>query len=322
MTRTTTTTASAMRRSGRGRRVVGRRGRRAEGWRVGLPIWHPRLCGDGRITGFRRWLRTQRVNIGARHAPAGRATRVSSAAGGSVFHGPSTDRPTRSSRGVHAPVPRVPRAAWGPPALLRETRSWPGGAHAAVTTWPGPGARAPGDRRPCAAPHTQPLCFQDNCQLLFNPRQSDYDKDEVGDRCDNCPYVHNPAQIDTDHNGEGDACSVDIDGDGPCCPLPGGFASTSGPVQGGCCAPQRSRPQSSHGRWGVASLRAPSRDSRPGPNLPCSLGAHGTAPSGSRFPRVGPPTPPGPFGPVTVPSAPAPPQPESRASFQPDRAPP
>uniref|UniRef100_A0A452TV68 Thrombospondin-2 n=1 Tax=Ursus maritimus TaxID=29073 RepID=A0A452TV68_URSMA len=54
---------------------------------------------------------------------------------------------------------------------------------------------------------------KDNCQLLFNPRQFDYDKDEVGDRCDNCPYVHNPAQIDTDNNGEGDACSVDIDGD-------------------------------------------------------------------------------------------------------------
>lgn len=56
--------------------------------------------------------------------------------------------------------------------------------------------------------------LQDNCPLLFNPRQFDYDKDEVGDRCDNCPYVHNPAQIDTDNNGEGDACAVDIDGDG------------------------------------------------------------------------------------------------------------
>lgn len=62
---------------------------------------------------------------------------------------------------------------------------------------------------------------QDNCGLLYNPRQFDFDKDEVGDRCDNCPYEHNPAQIDTDHNGEGDACAVDIDGDGktapPCC---------------------------------------------------------------------------------------------------------
>lgn len=55
---------------------------------------------------------------------------------------------------------------------------------------------------------------QDNCPLLYNPRQFDFDKDEVGDRCDNCPYEHNPDQIDTDHNGEGDACAVDIDGDG------------------------------------------------------------------------------------------------------------
>lgn len=67
-------------------------------------------------------------------------------------------------------------------------------------------------------PQLIPLFFaheqQDNCPLLFNPRQFDYDKDDVGDRCDNCPYEHNPAQIDTDHNGEGDNCAVDIDGDG------------------------------------------------------------------------------------------------------------
>ncbi|MGH0137847.1 UNVERIFIED_CONTAM: hypothetical protein FKN15_020680 [Acipenser sinensis] len=56
-------------------------------------------------------------------------------------------------------------------------------------------------------------CIKDNCPLLYNPRQFDYDKDDVGDRCDNCPYEHNPAQIDTDNNGEGDACAVDIDGD-------------------------------------------------------------------------------------------------------------
>uniref|UniRef100_A0A4W3GX46 Thrombospondin 2 n=1 Tax=Callorhinchus milii TaxID=7868 RepID=A0A4W3GX46_CALMI len=54
---------------------------------------------------------------------------------------------------------------------------------------------------------------RDNCPLLFNPHQFDYDKDEVGDRCDNCPYDHNPVQIDTDGDGEGDACSIDIDGD-------------------------------------------------------------------------------------------------------------
>ncbi|CAB1338471.1 unnamed protein product, partial [Coregonus sp. 'balchen'] len=56
-------------------------------------------------------------------------------------------------------------------------------------------------------------CRKDNCPLMYNPRQFDFDKDDVGDRCDNCPYEHNPAQIDTDHNGEGDACAVDIDGD-------------------------------------------------------------------------------------------------------------
>lgn len=56
--------------------------------------------------------------------------------------------------------------------------------------------------------------FQDNCPLMYNPRQYDYDKDDVGDRCDNCPYEHNPAQTDTDNNGEGDACAIDIDGDG------------------------------------------------------------------------------------------------------------
>lgn len=55
---------------------------------------------------------------------------------------------------------------------------------------------------------------QDNCPFVYNPRQYDYDRDEVGDRCDNCPYNSNPDQTDTDNNGEGDACAVDIDGDG------------------------------------------------------------------------------------------------------------
>jgi thrombospondin 1 len=49
---------------------------------------------------------------------------------------------------------------------------------------------------------------------VYNPRQYDYDRDDVGDRCDNCPYNSNPDQTDTDGNGEGDACAVDIDGDG------------------------------------------------------------------------------------------------------------
>lgn len=58
------------------------------------------------------------------------------------------------------------------------------------------------------------LLKQDNCPFVYNPRQYDYDRDEVGDRCDNCPYNSNPDQADTDNNGEGDACAVDIDGDG------------------------------------------------------------------------------------------------------------
>lgn len=58
------------------------------------------------------------------------------------------------------------------------------------------------------------LFKQDNCPFVFNPRQYDYDRDDVGDRCDNCPYNSNPDQTDTDNNGEGDACAVDIDGDG------------------------------------------------------------------------------------------------------------
>lgn len=66
-------------------------------------------------------------------------------------------------------------------------------------------------------PHTSSLSLflkQDNCPFIYNPRQYDYDRDDVGDRCDNCPYNSNPDQTDTDNNGEGDACAIDIDGDG------------------------------------------------------------------------------------------------------------
>uniref|UniRef100_H2Z1A9 TSP C-terminal domain-containing protein n=1 Tax=Ciona savignyi TaxID=51511 RepID=H2Z1A9_CIOSA len=53
---------------------------------------------------------------------------------------------------------------------------------------------------------------QDNCQFIYNPTQSDVDRD-AGDMCDNCVHDRNADQHDTDGNGQGDACSIDIDGD-------------------------------------------------------------------------------------------------------------
>ncbi|HDL04378.1 MAG TPA: PKD domain-containing protein [candidate division Zixibacteria bacterium] len=69
----------------------------------------------------------------------------------------------------------------------------------------------------------------DNCPLIANPGQEDYDDDDIGDICDdctdtdndgkgnpgfpeniceddNCPDIYNPAQTDTDGDGRGDAC--------------------------------------------------------------------------------------------------------------------
>ena len=87
----------------------------------------------------------------------------------------------------------------------------------------------------------------DNCPMHANPRQEDWDDDDVGDVCDdsdfdgvedafdNCPQVGNPLQEDDDDDTLGNACDncetvanadqEDLDQDG------------LGDACDGCCAP-------------------------------------------------------------------------------------
>lgn len=47
----------------------------------------------------------------------------------------------------------------------------------------------------------------------------DYDKDGIPNRSDNCPYIYNPMQSDIDKDSIWDVCDDDIDGDGSLNPL-------------------------------------------------------------------------------------------------------
>ena len=48
--------------------------------------------------------------------------------------------------------------------------------------------------------------LQDNCRVVYNPSQTNSDRDIWGDACDNCPRVTNTSQTDADKDGVGNAC--------------------------------------------------------------------------------------------------------------------
>ena len=88
---------------------------------------------------------------------------------------------------------------------------------------------------------TDGLCgVVDNCPYRYNPAQTDWDNDTIGDTCDsdtqdndgdgvdnridNCPEIKNELQLDGDSDGIGDIC------DG----TPGCGGSTCGDSQPAC----------------------------------------------------------------------------------------
>ena len=55
---------------------------------------------------------------------------------------------------------------------------------------------------------------QDNCIDVYNPDQSDMDRDGVGGACDNCLQAPNPEQLNSDDDIAGNVCDPDDDNDG------------------------------------------------------------------------------------------------------------
>lgn len=55
---------------------------------------------------------------------------------------------------------------------------------------------------------------QDNCVDVYNPDQSDMDRDGVGGVCDNCLQAPNPDQLNSDDDTAGNVCDPDDDNDG------------------------------------------------------------------------------------------------------------
>lgn len=52
---------------------------------------------------------------------------------------------------------------------------------------------------------------EDNCPMIADSDQADFDSDSVGDACDNCLLRKNPDQQDTDADGFGNMCDGDFD---------------------------------------------------------------------------------------------------------------